>query len=59
MIKILVDRKKLSCDEIKNRQNFHSILNKVVAKQPKKIFPWYYGAVGIASFIFVILTILL
>jgi len=59
MIKILVDRAKPTIEEIKRRQNFETILNKASINETKKILPWYYGAVGLASFIFAIVTILL
>ena len=59
MIKIIVDRTKPTTQEIKNRQNFETILNKVSVNESKKILPWYYGAVGLASFILAIVTILL
>jgi hypothetical protein len=59
MIKILVDRIKPTTEEIKNRQNFDSILIKASVNETKKILPWYYGVVGLASFLVAILTILL
>ena len=59
MIKILVDRTKPTTEEIKNRQNFDFILIKASVNESKKILPWYYGVVGLASFIFAIVTILL
>lgn len=59
MIKILVDRAKPTTEEIKNRQNFESILIKASINETKKILPWYYGVVGLASFILVVVTILL
>jgi hypothetical protein len=59
MIKILVDRARPTTEEIKNRQNFDSILKKASLNENKKILPWYYGAVGLASFILAIVTILL
>jgi len=58
MIKILVDRTRPSTEEIKNRQNFDSILEKSSMNKTKKMLPWYYGAVGLASFILAIATIL-
>jgi hypothetical protein len=59
MIKILVDRTKPTTEEIKNRQNFDSILKKTSLNETKKMLPWYYGVVGLASFILAIITILL
>ena len=59
MIKILVDRVKPSSDEIKKRQNFEAIFNKALTNETKKMFPWYFGVVGLASFILTIVTILL
>lgn len=58
MIKILVDRIKPTAEEIKSRQNFDFILKKASVNNTKKILPWYYGVVGLASFIVAILTIL-
>jgi hypothetical protein len=59
MIKILVDRTKPTSEEVKNRQNFDSILIKATENGTKKILPWYYGVVGLASFILAIVSILL
>ena len=59
MIKIIVDRTKPTTEEIRNRQNFDSILIKASENETKKILPWYFGAVGLASFILVVVTILL
>lgn len=59
MIKILVDRAKPTSEDIKKHQNFDLILNKVSASETKKIIPWYFGVVGLASFLLAILTILL
>jgi hypothetical protein len=59
MIKILVDRTRPTTEEIKNRQNFDFILKKASLNETKKILPWYYGVVGLASFILAIVTILL
>jgi hypothetical protein len=59
MIKILVDRVRPTTKEIKNRQNFDSILEKASVNETKKMFPWYYGAFGLASFVLAIVTILL
>jgi hypothetical protein len=59
MIKILVDRAKPTSEEINNRQNFESILKEATHNETKKVIPWYYGVVGLASFLVAILTILL
>lgn len=59
MIKILVDRAKPTSEEIKKHQDFELILNKASANQTKKIIPWYFGVIGLASFLLAILTILL
>ncbi len=59
MIKILVDRAKPTSEEINNRQNFESILKEATLNETKKVIPWYYGVVGLASFILAIVSILL
>ena len=59
MIKILVDRTKPTTEEIKNRQNFDSILKQHNQSIRSTVLPWYYGAVGLASFILAIVTIFL
>ncbi len=59
MIKILVDRAKPTSEEINNRQNFESILKEATRNETKKVIPWYYGVVGLASFLISILSIFL
>jgi cytoskeletal protein RodZ len=59
MIKILVDRANPTSQKIKNRQDFDSILKQHNQSIRSKVLPWYYGAVGLASFILAIVTILL
>ena len=59
MIKILVDRAKPTSEKINNRQNFESILKEATRNETRKVIPWYYGVVGLASFVLAIMSILL
>jgi len=59
MIKILVNRAIPNSEKIKNRQDFDLILKKRNQISSKNILPWYFGVIGLASFIVAIMTILL
>jgi hypothetical protein len=59
MIKILVDRANPTSNKIKNRQDFDSILKQHNQSLRSTVMPWYFGVVGIASFILAIMSILL
>jgi len=58
MIKILVDRVIPTSERIKKRQDFDSILKQHQRSKLSTIVPWYFGAVGFASFIIAIVSIL-
>ena len=59
MIKILVDRANPTSEKIKNRQDFDSILKQHNLSTRRTVLPWYFGVVGIASFVLAIMSILL
>jgi cytoskeletal protein RodZ len=59
MIKILVDRANPTSEKIKNRQDFDSILKQHKQSIRSTVLPWYFGVVGIASFVLAIMSILL
>jgi len=50
MIKIYIDRKEVTSDEINSRQDFKQILASLPEKKNWKN-PWFYGAVGLSSVI--------
>ncbi len=54
MIKLLIDRQLPSSETIASRRNFNQIL---VGLPKKKTInsPWFYGAIGVFSVLFVIL----
>jgi len=57
MIKILVDRTAPTSENIKKRENFDVVFYEATKNKSKKSYSWYYGAVGVASFVLAIITI--
>jgi len=59
MIKILVDRARPTSAKIKNRQDFDFVLKQHNQSKRSTGLQWYFGVVGIASFVLAIMSILL
>ena len=54
MIKLLVDRQFPSKETIANRRNFNEILDALPKKKTINS-PWFYGAIGFSTVLFLIL----
>jgi hypothetical protein len=54
MIKLLIDRQLPSSESIAARRNFNEILQGLPKKKTTNS-PWFYGAIGVSSVLFLIL----
>ena len=55
MRKILLNRKVPSSSEIKRRQDFELVLKKYKEYKDYWRSPWFYGTVGLASFLSILI----
>ncbi len=55
MRKILLDREEPDSSEIKSRQNFDLILRKYRGYRDYLRSPWFYGTVGLASLLSILM----
>ena len=57
MRKILFNKKELSSDQIKSMRDFDLVLKKVQAQRDYWKSPWFYGTVGLASILSILMFI--
>lgn len=57
MRKILFNKKELSSDQIKNMRDFDLVIKKVQAQRDYWRNPWFFGAMGLASILSILMLI--
>lgn len=57
MRKILFNKKELSSDQIKSMRDFDLVIKKVQAQRDYWRNPWFYGTMGLASILSILMLI--
>ena len=57
MRKILFNKKELSSDQIKSMRDFDLVIKKVQAQRDCWRNPWFYGTMGLASILSILMLI--